>query len=152
MGVQLKIQIEIFSIHLFNTSNGQPFPYPCPTPAVIQPPMLSTISLGHSTALSRSRRLCLKLWITWSTSVVNSVTKPTTRYRFFRCSYITSAQQPFYSYAKHVPANLYSVFPQLLKQKKLLNKTIDCKSTNSICSYYVLLGGYNGYLYNNVAR
>jgi hypothetical protein len=33
-------------------------------PSVVQPPMASTMSEGHSTALRRSLRLCRKEWMT----------------------------------------------------------------------------------------
>jgi hypothetical protein len=39
-------------------------------PAVVQPPMASMLSEGHSTALNLSLRLCLKLWITQPSGIL----------------------------------------------------------------------------------
>ena len=41
-----------------------PLPYWWPTPSVVQPPMASIISAGHSTARNRSLRLCRNEWVT----------------------------------------------------------------------------------------
>jgi hypothetical protein len=54
---------EIFAIHLERFCSGYPSPYPSPTEPDDQPPIRSTISLGHSTARSLSRMECLNEWM-----------------------------------------------------------------------------------------